>query len=150
MEPDYHAVLLKHKEERYCLVCEDMLPDKYDVRRKYCSDDCARKKYKIDLVPKRYVEGVSPGTIGATAELRVCIDLMEKGYHVFRAVSPSSPCDLVILLPDYRTLRVEVKSVREDIKTGAFYAPKAPVEKYDVICYVTTSHIIYVPDILDW
>ena len=38
---------------------------------------------------------VSPATRGAIAELRVATDLLARGYHVFRSVSPASPCDLI-------------------------------------------------------
>jgi hypothetical protein len=76
---------------------------------KYCSKACQ----KIVFGSRNHGSGkprqLSTGTIGAISELVICADLMKRGYHVFRAVSPSCPCDLLILM-DGRPLRVEVTS----------------------------------------
>lgn len=53
--------------------------------------------------------GLPTGTVGAINELRVSVDLMARGYAVFRALSPSCPCDLAILKDD-NLIRVEVKT----------------------------------------
>jgi len=53
------------------------------------------------------------GDKGAAAELLVCADLLAKGLHVYRAVSPSAPADLVVLGNNgaiENVLLVEVKS----------------------------------------
>jgi len=54
---------------------------------------------------------MSPGTCGAASELVACAYLMRAGYEVFRAVSPSTSCDL-IACRDGVTKRVEVRSGR--------------------------------------
>ena len=56
----------------------------------------ARKKHKHNT-----------GNIGAEGELRVTVDLMGKGYEVYRAMSPSASVDLIVL-KDSKALRVEV------------------------------------------
>ncbi len=51
------------------------------------------------------------GTIGAISELVAAVDLMRRGYHVFRALSPNCPSDLLI----YRAgtaLRVQVRTAQ--------------------------------------
>jgi Holliday junction resolvase-like predicted endonuclease len=56
--------------------------------------------------PLRYL---SRGNTGAVSELVVCADLLKKGYEVFRSVSPSSSCDLIVL-KDGKTLTIEVRT----------------------------------------
>jgi len=46
---------------------------------------------------------------GSILELRVCIDLMAKGYEVYRAMSACAPFDLIVWTEDELRL-VEVKS----------------------------------------
>ena len=53
---------------------------------------------------------VPSGTKGAAAELRVAADLMMRGYHVFRALSPACPCDLIAYRDGEPPIRIEVKS----------------------------------------
>ena len=42
-------------------------------------------------------------------ELLVSYDLMKRGYHVFRALSPTGPCDLAVL-KGKSLLRIEVRT----------------------------------------
>lgn len=54
---------------------------------------------------------VNSGTKGAVSELRACIWLMDRGYVVFRNVSPCGLADLVAIhFPTKQTLLIEVKS----------------------------------------
>lgn len=47
---------------------------------------------------------------GAWAEILVCADLLARGFEVFRAISPSASCDLIVIARGTPTaLRVEVK-----------------------------------------
>jgi len=53
---------------------------------------------------------MSTGDIGAVGELKTVVDLMSRGFEVFRAVSPAASCDLIALK--------EGKSVRVEVRTG--------------------------------
>jgi len=55
----------------------------------------------IDASQAPNIPRLSSGTTGAISELVAAADLMRHGYHVFRALSPNCPSDLVI----YRTVR---------------------------------------------
>lgn len=44
----------------------------------------------------RQQEALMAGAAGAIGELVAATDLMRRGYHVFRAMSPVSPCDLLV------------------------------------------------------
>lgn len=98
--------------------------------------------FKID--PQRKKSLIPSGTVGAINELLVCSDLLSKGYHVFRSVSQSCPCDLIIL-DKGSALRVEVKTGRMN-KDGSVSSPnKADKSNYDVLATVVGARIFYDP-----
>lgn len=57
----------------------------------------------------RTCDDSSQSTVGAIAELVASVDLMNRGFNVYRAVSPNSPCDL-IATHRALTVRIEVKA----------------------------------------
>lgn len=69
------------------------------------------KKYREIKFGGKYIyyKNLSTGTKGALNELIVIVDLLTKGYDVFRAISPAASCDLAIL-KEGKLLRVEVTS----------------------------------------
>jgi hypothetical protein len=88
---------------------------------------------------------LSSGTTGAIHEYLVTVDLLKKGYHVFRATSPSCECDLAIL-KDKVLSRVEVTTGNRTT-TGKLYYPRHPSHLYDILAIVVNSEgIIYVPE----
>jgi len=99
--------------------------------------------FKID--PYRKLNPIPSGTVGAINELLVCSDLLSKGYHVFRSVSQSCPCDLIIL-NNGNALRVEVKTGRMN-KDGSACSPKTDRSKHDVLATVVDGKIFYEPAI---
>lgn len=94
---------------------------------KYCSGACAReaarRKYRL-ANPYPYPGVVLPsGSVGAASELRVAVDLLMRGHSVFRALSPSSPCDLAVLCQG-QLLRVEVRT-KAQTPAGSVYKEAA-------------------------
>lgn len=116
-----------------------------DGRQRYCSAECRRTAYLGAPLPT-----LSSGTVGAIQELRVCVDLMARGFHVFRAMSPSCPCDLVAWDPEGRVLRIEVKTAWRHPTSGALHRGTVDRNRFDVVCYVTVDALIYEPDIEAW
>ncbi len=93
-----------------------------------------KRKYLIETDSPRRLE-VATATTGAMHELLVCADLMRRGYDVFRAQSPSCPCDVIAMI-DGQTYKVEVTTgyMRED---GQFSYPKKNNRyDYDIIAIV--------------
>ena len=87
------------------------------------------------------VTDISTGTRGAIGELRVCSDLLAKGYAVFRSVSPSCFCDLVIAKGgQLRT--VEVRTGKRT-RTGELSYPHD--NRADVMAVVLPDEIVYLP-----
>jgi len=82
-------------------------------------------------------KSVATASVGAASELRVCVDLLLKGFHVFRAVSPACACDLMLLHGD-KALRIEVRTVSS---TGSYSAKG----RYDIIAAVGKESIKYTP-----
>jgi Holliday junction resolvase-like predicted endonuclease len=76
----------------------------------FCSKQCRLRRDKQahhELNP--YVKLCSTGKIGAMSEMLVCVDLMKRGFEIFRAVSQCCSCDLIALRGG-KALRVEVKT----------------------------------------
>ncbi len=111
---------------------------------RYCSYECYKAYYK-NLSNSPY-KGKTSATTGAISELRVSIDLLTKGYDVFRALSPSCPCDLAVL-KNSSVLRIEVRTVSSSPK-GTIYKVKSKRDdknNIDVYAWVTPNNIIYEP-----
>lgn len=115
---------------RICIICNKSYTP-IRTEQKYCSYDCrleaARRKYKAGD------SGLAKATVGTLAELRVAVDLLLKGYEVFRAVSSACSCDLAIL-KNGKLLRVEVKTGA--YYNGKLYANKGKIHQYDILAIV--------------
>ena len=87
------------------------------------------------------------GSVGASAELFVCQDLLLKGFEVFRAVSPSTSCDLILKI-DKKLYRLEVKrrsfekSWKKIISTDEIN-PKKEYLDYDIIAFMFNDGLFY-------
>ena len=75
-------------------------------------------------------------------ELLVAADLIRRGYHVFRCLSPHGPCDLAILR-DNALLKVEVGSASRS-QSGALYRVKKPAHyDFDILALIDHSGVIH-------
>jgi len=135
----------KHERISNCVECGKELSDEQRRRRKhYCSDACRiisrHKKYSSRNNPYN----LPTATVGALSELKVAVDLLSRGYSVFRALSPSCSCDLAVL-QDHKLLRVEVKtgaySTSGKVSDTFSHNPK----NYDVLAIVLSDQIVYRP-----
>ena len=129
---------------RTCDVCgESFIPKGINHIR--CSTKCRKAhntaNYSVVVKPS----GLTPGTAGAIGELRVSIELMARGYQIFRALSPSCPCDL-IALRDNETVRIEVRTTYFG-RTGNLIIPHNDPSKFDVLAMVTSAGIFYEPSL---
>jgi hypothetical protein len=86
---------MPHIRTKVCVGCQREFETSWSVQ-KYCSKRCrsAHTNELSGMVSSRY-PGMSTGTVGAISELRVAVDLLTRGYEVFRAVSQSCSCDLI-------------------------------------------------------
>lgn len=131
------------KIKKNCLRCG--LEFEADGRKTlYCSRQCQSLAYRKKIGIKG--AGLPTGTTGAIGELKVAIDLLSRGYEVFRAVTPNCSCDLAIL-KNGRLLRIEVRTAYLNNLTGkiAHNIPKSG--RYDIYAAVLPDRIIYEPDL---
>ena len=119
------------------------------ARHEFCSNDCrlAERDAGRGTASVRNRFGLNPGDLGALSELRVCVDLAERGYSVFRALSPSAPCDLIALAPDGAVLRVEVKTGYRGLRHGS-EGPISARSVYDVLAIAHPDGVEYRPFLL--
>ena len=134
--------------KRLCRNCEKEIPAPRHGKNIFCSYECraedARKKYL------RYnpFKGTSTATTGAISELKVAVDLLARGYNVFRALSPSCPCDLAVL-KNGKLLRIEVRTCHIST-TGKVYKKASKgddLTNIDLYAWVLPDRIIYEPEL---
>ena len=103
--PYVPAVLTKK-----CARCsKEFVARSYATAIKYRSHQCRKE---VAATKHNNVRGKLPrstGTVGAYSELLACADLIDRGFDVFRAISQSSPCDLIAIW-DGNSLRIEVRT----------------------------------------
>lgn len=133
-----------------CEICEKMFDPKRYKWSRFCSVKCgkefARRKSKERVWTNTL--HLSPAGIGAYGELVVCADLLKRGFHVFRSISPDSPCDLVVMTRAGRVLRIEVKSgyiVPEGAKP--MYGKARANQPFDNLAVVVNTVVTYVPEL---
>ena len=108
----------------------------------YCSHKCRIKKHRFQS--RFHGMGLSDGTVGAISELEVSVDLMKKNFHVFRALSPSACCDLLILKNGVLK-SVEVRTGYENPNKKVVY-PK-PKNQVDYVAVTVGHRIVYFPEL---
>jgi hypothetical protein len=92
------------------------------------------------------MNSVSSSTKGAIGELKVCAHLLEQGWAVYRAVSPSAPFDLAIAKGD-KLLRIEVRTANY-LRSGAISAAfSKDTGKFDHYAFVLPDKIVFQPDL---
>lgn len=132
-----------HRHDKVCAVCGE--PFKGWWNQKTCPL-CLREKR---LKPKPAVGKVKPrlatGTVGTIAELKVAVDLMSRGFDVFRAMSPAASCDLMAI-KEGRQFDIEVRSAARNPVTGKIYRNLQRV-KAMWVAHVIGDEIIYEPDL---
>lgn len=133
----------KKEEIRECIVCKKNYGAKAQ-NQNICSKDCRRFFYK-STSPWKEVR-LSACTVGAMHEIKVSYELLSKGYEVFRALSPSCSCDLLIL-KDGKPLRVEVRTGHYTMNGKLYYPENKFIgTKYELMAVVTHKEIVYIPD----
>jgi hypothetical protein len=132
--------------DRNCVACgmimKNILPHK-----KYCGKNCkynfSTKKFGLKKFKKSELNSTN---VGAMHEMIVCVDLLKKGYNVFRSISPAASCDILIL-KDKHMLRIEVTTGNILSLTGKIYHPKKDESKFDVLALVMhDGSIVYEPE----
>ena len=114
----------------------------------YCGEPCRRKAYKRP-VKSSFIDlpDLGHGNSGAYTELLVSLDLMSKGYYVYRNLSAHGPCDLIILNKNTGTMaKVEATSGQVSTNTGQItWPPRNNNHQFDYLAINVCGKIIYQP-----
>lgn len=121
--------------------------------RVYCDTACAnedqRRKWR-EKNPKSPLGELQNNTVAEVNEMRVAIDLLSRGYEVYRAAFQGMPCDMYICgakVQPYDHYRVEVTSGNRST-SGAVTHPKREAVNYDVLAVVLgDGTIVYKPEL---
>lgn len=119
-----------------CRVCGQPVTSRQPAA-KYCDNPvCRRRAYYTPINRK-----VPSGTVASVSELRVGADLLQKGYEVFRSLSPHSTCGLMIFKQG-KSFRVEVRTGRENPQ-GEFIFSRKRLDQVDVVAVALSQRIAY-------
>lgn len=89
---------------------------------------------------------LSSHTIGCIGEMLVCADLMQKGWDVYRSISPHAPVDLMARR-DRKTVAVEVRSGRKKLDGRVVFGKPLREKSWEVIAVVLPDgEIHYQPE----
>ena len=96
--------------------------------------------------PKGMSGSITKGQRGALSELTAAAHLLDMGWHVFRALSPCCPCDLVVLRNGGKPLLIEVRTGNVS-KIGTLYYAKNVHGRVNVDHYaiVVGSSVTFLP-----
>lgn len=109
----------------------------FNKRKIYCSNDC-NKKYTPKL-SGGITEKLCTGTIGVIGELVISIDLLKKGYNVYRALSPSSNGDLIAEKNNI-FCKIEVRTGRQRLLDNAYFFGKRKKDNAEIYAVVIHGH----------
>jgi hypothetical protein len=116
------------------------------ITQQYCTKACRMKIWGENNRPAS-TNGVSSSTTGAIHELMVCVDLMRRGYMVFRSMSPNCKCDL-IAMDTVETYRLEVTTGYRGMDGKLIYIKKPADYLYDSLVLVEADgRITYQPEL---
>lgn len=132
------------KTKMKCEQCGALLVGIIDENRRWCNPKCGfeHRKQRLESFPlnSNYISNLGTGKKGAIGELRVCVDLLEKDFEVFRSVNPSSPFDLVVF-KEGELFSVEVKSSIYNLRGKPYRIPKNI--NADILAIALPDKIIY-------
>jgi len=107
----------------------------------YCSAKCRKNFSQI----KSDYPSINGATVGAIQEYKVTIDLLSKGYEVFRSTSPNCSCDLLIILKG-TCRRIEVTTAYKH-RNGKLLYNKKLSNKFDILALaLPKGEIKYIPE----
>ena len=126
-----------------CIRCQSPISNRRQrYGAKFCTNKCSYQHQKEKYVRYRTNDSVSHITVGAISELFVAVDLMKRGYHVFRSLSSACPCDLAILKDDKTLIRVEVTTGRK-FNGKVMHNKLSKSARYDLLAVVIGDDEIY-------
>lgn len=137
------------KLPRFIKVCETCQTTFHTARNSqvYCSKKCLQEKYRSAVPPD--LQTIGRGAKGTYGELLVSADLIKKGWYVYRALSPHSPCDL-IAVKGQLIKRIEV-TLGKRVTEGkiSFNPHNDTATGFDIVAVVIANDnsVVYIPEL---
>lgn len=128
---------------KVCEECGGELPKFRGKLARFCCGKCANTNYCKRAGLESIIDTRNTGMIGATNELVASVDLMRKGWEVYRSLSPTTSSDLVIKKDQY-LLTVDVKTGKINRLTGALGVCKGKLRSH-IMAVVVKGQVIYEP-----
>lgn len=124
-----------------CAICDGLF-DATSPQRVYCSQACRSKGQQ------RHQTSITRGLIrrgdaGAYGEMLVVLDLIRRGFRVYRAVSSHGPFDLIAWRADTGPILIEVKIGVLDRGKRCFRAVRET--GWDRVAFVFEDGVVYRP-----
>lgn len=111
--------------------------------KKYCSKTCCKEAHRKKTAWEGSV--LSSSMKGSISELVVAVDLMKRGWDVYRALSPAAPTDL-IAIRDNQTIKIEVRSGSRDKNSSLCFPRFKDRDSFsDQYAVVEGKDIFYIP-----
>lgn len=130
-------------EERKCPICYRLFLTNLH-NKTYCSNRCVKEHVRREIGRSSQWKHLSSGTVGSIQELRVSTDLLIKGWEVFRALSLSASCDL-LLQKNGTIIRMEVRTGYRG-KSGKIYHATRNI-RAEYLAIALPNEIIYIPEL---
>ncbi|MGE3341481.1 MAG: group I intron-associated PD-(D/E)XK endonuclease [Candidatus Altimarinota bacterium] len=86
--------------------------------------------------------------MGCISEYAVASDLLQRGFEVFKALSPAASCDLIVM-KDGKYFRIEVKTGTKKGDGVYWNAPRAGLSDILGVYILATKEVLY-PDKKPW
>ena len=116
----------------------------WSSKKRFCSQQCANDASNIVIYAHN--PSIPQGNKGAIGELQVCVDLLQKGYEVFRSVSAHAAYDLIATKEDV-LYRIEVRSASMGRESGKIYVNSYGTGHRDLLALYTPNGVLYLnPD----
>jgi hypothetical protein len=109
-------------------------------QQKYHDPECRQVHYYARTLQRPY-PGLTTTTVGDIGEYRVGVDLLKKGYDVFKSMCGNGWADLIVAV-DRKLSTVGVRTGYR--KAGTVWYNKRDLET-DIVAVVLPDEIIYIP-----
>jgi len=103
-----------------------------------------------EKIPPLFGHRLSPHFAAAVAEMLVAVDLMHRGFDVYKSLASCGACDLVCIKRGGNVaIRVEVKTARRQMNGKLHHSPHTH-NRFDVLALVCgDKSVTYLPDLVD-
>jgi len=136
-----------------CAWCDTLLPAVRRSSMRFCDKHCAaahqQQKWRTRN-PKSALGALLAGGVAEVNEMRVAIDLLQRGFEVYRAAFQGMPCDMLVRRTEWdhnQVWRVEVTTGNRTV-AGSIVHPDRSKAQFDVLAVVLADgEIMYKPDI---